>query len=75
MNWIAGQPPAQPFQAGVKIRYKAVEAAGWLTPVGDNEWAVRFEQPLRDITPGQRVVFYQDEVCLGGGTILAKGGL
>lgn len=69
VNWITGMPPAASFRAQVKIRYKSVEAWGLVTPMPNNEARVEFEQPLRDITPGQRVVFYQGEECLGGGTI------
>lgn len=69
VNWIAGVPPEQPLPAQVKIRYKAVEAAAVVTPLPGGEVKVVFENPLRDITPGQRVVFYNEEECLGGGTI------
>lgn len=70
VNWIAGEPPAQPLRAQVKIRYKATEAAAVVTPMADGQAQVVFENPLRDITPGQRVVFYNGEECLGGGTIV-----
>lgn len=70
VNWISGELPAEPLRAQVKIRYKAHEAWATLTPSG-SEVRVDFDQPLRDITPGQRAVFYQGEVCLGGGTIQA----
>jgi tRNA-specific 2-thiouridylase len=69
VNWIAGKPPAGPVRAGVKIRYKAVEAPALVTPIGDSDADVRFEAPLRDITPGQGAVFYDGDVVLGGGTI------
>ncbi len=69
MNWVAGEPPAQPFHAQVKIRYKANEAAAEVTPVPGGQARVVFENPLRDITPGQRAVFYNGEECIGGGTI------
>ncbi len=69
VNWIAGAPPAQSLQAQVKIRYKAVEAPAVVTPLPAGQARVVFENPLRDITPGQRVVFYNGEECLGGGTI------
>jgi tRNA-uridine 2-sulfurtransferase len=69
VNWIAGQPPEQPIRLLTKIRYKANEAWAVVTPQPGNTAHVLFDQPLRDITPGQRVVFYQDEECLGGGTI------
>src|SRR5699024_6168221 len=69
VNWISGQPPREPFRAQVKIRYKAVEAWAAVMPLADSRAGRVFEQPRGDITPGQRVVFYQDELCLGGGTI------
>jgi tRNA-specific 2-thiouridylase len=69
VNWIAGQPPAAPVEAQVKIRYKARPAPALVSPLPGGRVDVRFAQPLRDITRGQAVVFYQGEDCLGGGLI------
>ncbi len=68
VNWIAGNPPAAEFSCTAKFRYRqpdqcvdvAVEGAGA---------RVRFHEPQRAVTPGQWVVFYDGEVCLGGGPI------
>lgn len=70
INWISGQIPTEPFQAAVKIRYRAQETPARITPMANDRAQVHFDHPIRDITPGQAAVFYQDEVCLGGGTIL-----
>jgi tRNA-uridine 2-sulfurtransferase len=69
VNWISGQPPQGPLRVQAKIRYKAAEAWATVTAQRDASAHVIFDQPLRDITPGQRVVFYQEDECLGGGTI------
>jgi tRNA-specific 2-thiouridylase len=73
MNWIAGAPPASAFRAEIKIRYKARPAWGTVNVLPDGRVSVRFDAPQRDITPGQGVVFYQGEICLGGGIILRAG--
>ena len=39
--------------------------------LGDNSITVRFAEPQRAITPGQSVVFYDNEICFGGGVIAA----
>lgn len=70
VNWIAGSPPVMPLRVQVKIRYKANFAWGELSSSRTDQIQVNFEEPLRDITPGQAAVFYQDEVCLGGGIIM-----
>ncbi len=70
VNWIEGRPPAAPIRAQVKIRYKARDAWATVTPLEGGNAHVRFDAPLRDITPGQAAVFYQGETCLGGGIIL-----
>ncbi len=74
VNWISGTSPEGPVRIQAKIRYKANEASALLTPLNDGKSRLVFDQPLRDITPGQRVVFYQGQECLGGGTILQQLG-
>jgi tRNA-specific 2-thiouridylase len=68
-NWVSGEAPGKAFRAQVKIRYKAREAWGRVTPMADGRTHVLFDEPLRDITPGQAAVYYDGEVCLGGGII------
>lgn len=74
VNWISGSQPDDPLRVQVKIRYKANEAWALLVPLPDRRAQLVFDHPLRDITPGQRVVFYQGRECLGGGTILLQQG-
>ncbi len=78
VNWIAGRAPRPEIRIAAKIRYRAAEVAATIHPYSspspssaEEETKVRvvFDQPLRGITPGQAVVFYDDEICLGGGII------
>lgn len=69
VNWISGTPPDHALRVEIKIRYKARPAWGLVTALTNDRVRVNFEQPLRDITPGQAAVFYDGEVCLGGGII------
>jgi tRNA-specific 2-thiouridylase len=71
VSYIAGRPPAGPISITAKIRYRAQEAPATLTPLDGERAALSFAGPLRDITPGQGVVFYQGDVVLGGGIISA----
>jgi len=71
INWIAGKPPANHFEAEVKIRFKAVPAPAQIEVQPEGSAMVHFAKPLRDITPGQLAVFYQGEKVLGGGWINA----
>jgi tRNA-specific 2-thiouridylase len=76
VNWIAGSAPQGEIRVTAKIRYRATQVAATAYPhpgppssTGERAVRVVFDQPLRDITPGQVVVFYDDAVCLGGGMI------
>jgi tRNA-specific 2-thiouridylase len=69
VNWVEGVAPETPFRAEVKIRYKAAPAPATVTPLPDSRVEVQFDAPLRDIAPGQGAVFYDGDVCLGGGII------
>ena len=68
VNWLI-EPPDQALRVTAKIRYKSIHHPATVMPVGANQVEVRFDEPIRAITPGQAVVFYQDEICLGGGVI------
>ena len=67
LSWLSGQAPKGPVAVTAKVRYRAPEAAARLYINQNAE--VRFDEPQQAIAPGQSVVFYQDEVVLGGGVI------
>jgi len=69
LNWIANHPTDFPFQCMAKTRYRQQEQACTITQLNENNYNVVFDQPQRAITPGQSIVFYRNEECLGGGVI------
>ena len=72
VNWILGEPPAATFRAEVQIRYRARAVPASIALVEEGRaFRVAFDEPVWDITPGQRAVVYQGDLCLGGGTIVA----
>jgi tRNA-specific 2-thiouridylase len=69
VNWISGEAPAVPISANVKIRYKSGEVPSIITVTNSASVQIQLDSPLPDITPGQAAVFYQNDICLGGGII------
>jgi tRNA-specific 2-thiouridylase len=69
VNWVSGDTPTKPFTATIQIRYKSKEVRGTVSPLPTGGAHILFKNPLRDITPGQAAVFYQGDICVGGGII------
>ncbi len=69
LSWVAGVAPTFPLRCAAKTRYRQPDQPCIVTPVADDRVAVRFERPQRAVTPGQSIVFYAGEVCLGGAII------
>ncbi|HSX14282.1 MAG TPA: tRNA 2-thiouridine(34) synthase MnmA [Chlamydiales bacterium] len=65
-TWI-GQPPSLPFRCKAKIRYRQIEQ-----PCVIDQSTIIFDTPQRAITPGQAIVFYDGDICLGGATIVSR---
>ena len=68
-SWISGRAPAAPSAHTAKTRYRQPDAPCTLSEVLDGEIRVDFDAPQWAVTPGQSVVLYDAEVCLGGGII------
>jgi len=68
LHWVSGKPPASPH-CNAKIRYRQPDQRCQIEITGEDSARVVFDEAQRAITPGQSVVFYQGEVCLGGGVI------
>jgi tRNA-specific 2-thiouridylase len=69
LRWTAGEPPASPFRAEVKVRARHTPAPAWIA-VENEQARVRFDAPQPAVTPGQAAVFYRGELVLGGGWIV-----
>jgi tRNA-specific 2-thiouridylase len=70
-HWIAGAPPARTFECGAQTRYRQHEEACVVDVDDAGTLEVRFARPQRAVTPGQSVVFYDGDTCLGGAVIAA----
>jgi len=68
LSWVAGMAPAAEFRCTAKTRYRQIDQA-CVVRIGVAGCDVQFDMPQRAVTPGQSVVFYRDEECLGGGVI------
>lgn len=68
-HWVAGTPPARKVRLWAKVRYQG--PGGWaeVEPLPENRVRVVFDEPQWAPTPGQAIVFWQDDEVRGGATI------
>ena len=69
MHWVAGTAPQNAFDCRCKVRYRQTDVTAHVTVQADGSVKLRFDEPQRAVTPGQSLVLYRDEICLGGGII------
>ena len=69
LHWISRPEIELPYACSAKIRYRQQDEACNIISIDGSTAVVEFEHPQRAITPGQALVFYQRDICLGGGTI------
>lgn len=67
-TWIA-EIPTFPYTCTAKIRYRSEDTPCVIESFQNGKLSIRFSAPQRAVTPGQSIVFYQDNLCLGGATI------
>ena len=68
-SWVRGVPPAPHSSHTAKTRYRQADASCTVSEVSGDEMDVEFASPQWAVTPGQSVVLYDRDVCLGGGVI------
>lgn len=71
LSWVAGSPPPVPLRCTAKTRYRQPDQGCVIESLDGGACRVRFSAPQRAVTPGQSIVFYEGERCLGGGVIQA----
>lgn len=69
LNWIPGDKPPAEFKCTAKFRYRQPDQGVTVRFREDRTCEVLFDEPQRAVTPGQAVVFYSGEECLGGAII------
>ena len=69
LSWIAGVAPSADADYGAKNRYRQADAASHILSLADGRIEVGFDEPQWAVTPGQSMVLYREDVCLGGGVI------
>ncbi|KFZ38638.1 tRNA 2-thiouridylase [Shewanella mangrovi] len=69
LDWVDRQGPADGSRITLKTRYRQTDVSCQVHYNADNELQVTFDEPVAAVTPGQSAVFYDGEICLGGGII------
>jgi len=72
VHWVSGESPALPLRARAKVRYRQPDQGCVVQKDPRGGYRVDFDEPQRAVTPGQSVVFYHGDRCLGGGVIEAS---
>jgi tRNA-specific 2-thiouridylase len=72
ISWVANEPPGPfPYSCKAKVRYRQEDVPCTIDAIDHHHLKVVFDHPLRAVTTGQSVVFYQGDICLGGARIIA----
>ncbi|OWV29109.1 tRNA 2-thiouridylase [Halomonas campaniensis] len=71
MDWVAGEPPVQQGRFTAKTRYRQSDCDCEMRVLPDGGVEVTFDDPQWAVTPGQSLVLYDGDICLGGGVIRA----
>ncbi|MFC2019985.1 tRNA 2-thiouridine(34) synthase MnmA [Chloroflexota bacterium] len=71
LRWLAIDSLKEPIKLKARIRHRHEEAPAEISPLDSDRVGVRFASPQMAITPGQAVVFYDEDTVIGGGTIEA----
>ena len=69
LHLVNRQPITSDVKCTAKTRYRQQDVSCTLSTIGDDQYQVVFDQAQSSVTPGQSVVFYQGDVCLGGAII------
>ena len=72
LHWIGHAPADYPYHCHAKTRYRQADQACIIEYFDGNTARIVFKVPQRAVTPGQYIVFYDDEICLGGGVIASS---
>ncbi len=73
LSWVSGSIPSNKWNCTAKTRYRQKDSACEVSLITEGKMKdsikVMFKEPQRAVTPGQSVVFYDGDICLGGGVI------
>lgn len=69
-NWVSGKEPTFPWHGTARIRYRQSDQDVEVLKTSADKYLCKFKVPQRAVTPGQYIVLYQGDECLGGGVIV-----